>query len=141
MPESRFISFAYPVAIRMTWKALPMTWAGRLAPVGVLGMAEYYLENWAEGGTAAMAKISNPYVHIIAESYRDKVTGSFRLRPARGQRFPRSLRIHGCRDCSRYPIGTRFRLKVKLTDVNGSDDYLYTSWQWPFEVLRLGAKL
>jgi hypothetical protein len=88
-----------------------------------------------------MAKISEPYVHIVAESYRHEGSGGIRLRPARGQRFPQSLRIKGCRDCSHYPVGTKFRLKVKLTDVNGSDDYLYTSWQWPFEVLRLGVKL
>lgn len=87
-----------------------------------------------------MAKITEPYVYIVAESYRDEASGRIHIRPAPNQRFAQSLRIKGCRDCSQYPIGTRFRLKVKLTDVEGRDDYLYTSWQWPFEILRLGDK-
>ena len=87
-----------------------------------------------------MAKISEPYIHIVAESYRDKVSGRVHIRPAPNQPFAQSLRIKGCRDCSSYPLGTKFRLKVKLTDVEGREDYLYTSWQWPFEILQLGGK-
>jgi hypothetical protein len=75
-----------------------------------------------------VAKTSEPYVYFTAESYRDKDTGSVGLRPALSHPFPQSLHIiKGCKICAGYPVGTTFRLKVKLTDVNGQKGYLYTS--------------
>jgi hypothetical protein len=88
-----------------------------------------------------MAKLGEPYVHVVAESYRDE-TGGIRIRPAPGQPFPQTLRIEGSHALGwDYPVGTRFRVKVKLTDREGKKDYLYTSWQWQFEILSLGTEL
>jgi hypothetical protein len=83
-----------------------------------------------------MAKNSETYKRIVAETYRDEASGSVRLRPVPGQSVAPQLRIKGCSACGRYPVGTRFRVKVKLTDVRGAKDYLYTSWQWPLEIIE-----
>lgn len=87
-----------------------------------------------------MAKPDEPYVYIVAESYRPDRMGGLHglvhIRPAPGQIFPQSLQIEGSKSLSRnYPVGTRFRLKVKLTDRLGGGEYLYTSWQWKVEII------
>jgi hypothetical protein len=35
-----------------------------------------------------------------------------------------------------YPVGTRFRLRVKLTDRQGDGDFLYAYFGWPAEVIE-----
>lgn len=37
-----------------------------------------------------------------------------------------------------YPVGTKFRIKAKLTDREGGGQYLYSSWQWAVDVLERG---
>lgn len=34
-----------------------------------------------------------------------------------------------------HPVGTKFRIKVKLTDREGGGEYLFNSWQWEYEVV------
>jgi hypothetical protein len=83
---------------------------------------------------------NNPYEWIVVESYKPASTaglhGSVHVRPLAGQRYSTSLQVECSRSLVRdYPVGTRFRLRVKLTDREGGGEYLYSSWQWPFEVL------
>ena len=86
-----------------------------------------------------MAKISETYRHVVVESYRHK-SGGIHIRTIARQPYPQRLRVLGSPALGRdYPLGTRFRIKVKLTDREGRNDYLYTSWQWTFEVLQLGV--
>ena len=33
-----------------------------------------------------------------------------------------------------YSVGTKFRIRVKLTDREGSTPFLYSSYKWPFEM-------
>jgi hypothetical protein len=83
-----------------------------------------------------MAKRDAPYTYIIAESTTRTATGQIVIRPMPGQAVPQALRVEGRKELSRdYPVGTRFRVKVKLTDREGERPYLYTSWQWPIEVV------
>lgn len=35
-----------------------------------------------------------------------------------------------------YPVGTRFRIRAKLTDKEGGRDFLYTHFRWKYEVIR-----
>jgi hypothetical protein len=38
-------------------------------------------------------------------------------------------------DTMRYPVGTKFRLKVKLTDRGGGGEYLFSSYKWSYNVI------
>lgn len=86
-----------------------------------------------------MAKI-NPYVYVIVESYEPSDTsglhGKVHIRPAKGEKFPQSMHV----ECSKrlsteYPVGTQFRVRAKLTDREGSGDFLYSYHGWEYEVL------
>ena len=34
-----------------------------------------------------------------------------------------------------YPVGTKFRIRAKLTDREGEGEFLYSSYKWDYEVL------
>ena len=78
------------------------------------------------------------YTTIIAESYHFLGGGSpesIRVRPLAGQEFSVDLNI----ECSRavrykHPVGTLFKLSVKLTNRDGGE-FLYSSYQWPMSVV------
>lgn len=86
-----------------------------------------------------MAK-DEDYEMIVVESYSPPNTsglhGKVHIRPVEGQRYSASLHV----ECSKrlktdYPVGTRFRIKAKLTDREGEGEFLYSSYKWSFEVL------
>jgi len=88
-----------------------------------------------------MAK-DNPYVTIIAESfvpeYMSGRHGKVHIRPAPGQPFGQELSI----ECSKtlttsHPVGTRFRMRVKLTDREAGGEFLYSYHGWKVDVLGL----
>ena len=68
-----------------------------------------------------MSKKEESYISIIVETYcstKSGLNGFVHVRPIKDQRFPTTLHV----ECSKklideYPIGTKFRLKVKLTDL------------------------
>lgn len=69
------------------------------------------------------------YTTIIAESFEPASTanrhGKVHMRPAPGQVFGQELQI----ECSKalatdYAVGTRFRMRVKLTDREGGGRFL-----------------
>lgn len=83
----------------------------------------------------------NAYEALIVESYRPAQTsglhGAVHMRPIAGQGYDTALQV----ECSKrltadYPVGTRFRIKAKLTDREGGGAYLYSSWRWPVEVIK-----
>lgn len=83
---------------------------------------------------------NNPYEWIVVESYKPTRTsglhGPIHVRPVPGQGYSADFQVECSRSLVRdYPMGTRFRLRVKLTDRDGGGEYLYSSWRWPFEVL------
>jgi len=88
-----------------------------------------------------MAK-DNPYVTIIAESFVPSDMsgrhGKVHMRPAPGQPFGQDLLI----ECSKaltteHPVGTRFRMRVKLTDRESGGEFLYSYHGWKVDVLGL----
>lgn len=84
---------------------------------------------------------TNPYEWIIVESYRPSHTsglhGPVHVRPIAGQGYPTSLQVECSKDLVRkFRVGTRFKLRVKLTDREGGGEYLYSYWRWPFEVVE-----
>jgi hypothetical protein len=87
-----------------------------------------------------VAKPNEPYNFIIVESYRPANTsgihGPIHIRPAPNQMFPQSLQVECSKKLSQnYPVGTRFRLKVRLTDRDGGGEYLYSFPGWPARIL------
>lgn len=86
-----------------------------------------------------MAK-DEPYRWIVVESYYPASTaglhGPVHIRPVEGQGYSTALHV----ECSKklvenYPVGTRFRIRVKLTDRLGSGEFLYSYFGWKYEVL------
>jgi hypothetical protein len=82
----------------------------------------------------------NPYEWVVVESYKPVRTsglhGPVHVRPIDGQGYSTALQVECSRSLVRdYPVGTRFKLRVKLTDREGGGEYLYSSWRWPFEVI------
>lgn len=82
----------------------------------------------------------NPYVTLIVESYKPENTsglhGAIHIRPVKGQGYPASLHV----ECSsqlkkKYLVGTKFKIKAKLTDREHGGEYLYSHYSWPYERL------
>ena len=88
-----------------------------------------------------MAKRNEPYRYIEVESYLERgssLHGPVHIRPVAGGPYPADIRVEcprEMRDTKRYKLGTKFRLKVKLTDKEGGSDFLYSHHSWPFTVL------
>jgi len=84
---------------------------------------------------------TNPYEWIVVESYQPAQTsglhGAVHVRPIAGQNYSTGLHVECSKSLVRdFPVGTRFRLRVTLTDREGGGEYLYSSWRWPFDVLE-----
>lgn len=88
-----------------------------------------------------MAKSSEPYQMVLVESYipsaKSGLHGKVHIRPVAGQLgIPEGLHV----ECSKsltsdFPVGTKFRVKAKLTDREGRGEYLYSNFRWPVEVI------
>jgi hypothetical protein len=87
-----------------------------------------------------MAKPFEPYQLVEVESYLPAKTsglhGKVHIRPCEGQGFPRNMHVECSKSLSRnYPVGTRFRIRAKLTDREGEGDFLYSYFGWKYDVL------
>ena len=92
-----------------------------------------------------MAKRDEPYRYVEVESYRPPNTsglhGAVHIRPCKGQGLSTSLHVECASALKRhYPVGSVFRLRAKLTDRQGTGEYLYSHHSWDFEVVKLGNK-
>lgn len=88
-----------------------------------------------------MAKRGEAYRQVVVESYAPRSTagmhGSIHIRPVAGQGLPVTLQVECAKRLSRdFPVGTRFRLKAKLTDREDGGEYLYSYHGWRVEVLK-----
>lgn len=88
-----------------------------------------------------MAKHDEPYRFVTVESFVPAQTsglhGEVHVRPTPGQGLPVTLHVECSKTLSKdYPVGTRFRIKAKLTDRTGCGEYLYSYFRWPVEVLK-----
>ena len=86
-----------------------------------------------------MAKPMESYRQITVESYLTLgSSGSVHIRPISGQYYPTDIRVQCSReltDLKKYPLGTRFKIRAKLTDRGGEGEYLSSHHKWPFEVM------
>ena len=87
--------------------------------------------------------MSNPwsqYQQVVVETYAAKKPGKssrIHVRPVEGQPFPTAMDV----ECSRsmrknHPVGTRFRIYAKETDREGGKPFLYSHFDWPYEVVE-----
>lgn len=88
-----------------------------------------------------MAKHEEPYRDVIVESFLPLATsglhGVVHVRPVAGQGLETGLHVECSRKLSRdYPVGTKFKIRAKLTDREGGGEYLYSYFGWPFQVVR-----
>lgn len=83
----------------------------------------------------------NPYQSVIVETYKADRTsglhGPVHVRPVAGQGLATTLRV----ECSKklindYPVGTKFKLRAKLTDREGSGEFIYSSYRDPIVVVK-----
>lgn len=88
-----------------------------------------------------MAK-AGAYEWVEVESYMPDRTsglhGKVHIRPVAGGKFSPNLHVEcskGLSDTKRHPLGTVFRIKAKLTDREGGGEFLYSSWQWKYEIV------
>lgn len=84
-----------------------------------------------------------PWEHhhqIIVESYSARKVGSkteVRLRPIEGQMFSQDMKVQWSRKLrDLHPVGSRFRIWVKESDIKGGTPFLQSPWQWPYEVVE-----
>tara|TARA_R100000988_G_scaffold90662_1_gene54312 strand:+ start:329 stop:601 length:273 start_codon:yes stop_codon:yes gene_type:complete len=87
-----------------------------------------------------MAKPEEPYFYIEVESFRPEQTsalhGKVHIRPCPGQGYSTALHVQCSKKLSKdYPVGTKFRIRAKLTDREGEGEFLYSSYKWDYEVL------
>jgi hypothetical protein len=79
------------------------------------------------------------YQRVAIETYRnygEPSSKSIRARPLPGQGFSRNLNVE-CSSKMRqaHPVGTVFIVQAQLTNREGGPPFLYTSWQWGYEVV------
>jgi len=76
------------------------------------------------------------YIKIVVETFKDSQTGKVRVRPALGAAYPQTMQVECPRPIRyKYPLGTKFRITVKLTDREGGKPFLYSHHSWSMQVL------
>ena len=80
------------------------------------------------------------YRWIEVESYRATQTGGLHgdihIRPVAGQGLDTKMRVECPREMRHnWEVGTRFRVKAKVTNREGGIPFLYSHHSWKFEVL------
>ncbi len=90
-----------------------------------------------------MARLRSGYQYIVVESFVPSSTsgrhGLVHIRPTENQAFGQHLFVECSKalsETSIYPLGTKFRLQVKLTDKEGGTPFLYSYHGWPVEVVE-----
>jgi hypothetical protein len=87
---------------------------------------------------SGMARDPWAYRDVAVESVPDARTGRLRIKPMAGQAYATSMRVQCARalsDPERYPAGTRFLIRAKLTDRAGGPPFLYAWHGDPVRVL------
>lgn len=88
-----------------------------------------------------MARDLWAYREVAVRSVPQPENGQLRIAVMPGQAFATSMPVHCSRmlrDASRYPAGTCFLLRVKMTDRQGGEPYLYAWHGDPVQVLAPG---
>ena len=83
------------------------------------------------------------YQYIIIESYYESgsgLHGNVHFRPLPDQDpFLPSMHVacsHILKDENDYTVGTRFRIKAKITSREGGMPFVYSNYNWPYQVIE-----
>ena len=82
------------------------------------------------------------YDFIIVESFIPDDTSArhsmVHIRPLPFQDpYHESMFVECSKNLSKnYPLGTRFRIKAKITSKEGGTPFVYSYYRWPYEVLK-----
>lgn len=82
------------------------------------------------------------YAYIIVESYIPKVNrgyhGEVHIKPIAGQEpFTEEMHVRCSKELStEFPVGTRFKIKAKITSKEGGKPFAHSHYTWPYEVLK-----
>ncbi len=87
-----------------------------------------------------MSMPTEGYSWIIVETYDGIKPGKSshtHVRPVAGQGLDTKMDVECSRDMrKKHPIKTKFRIWAKLTDREGGKPFLYSNYQWPYEVIK-----
>ena len=80
------------------------------------------------------------YRRVAIETFKNLGEASprkLRARPLPGQGLTMATRVE-CSEAMRmdYPVGTVFIVKARISNREGSSDFLYTHYNWPYEVVE-----
>jgi hypothetical protein len=85
---------------------------------------------------------TNEYDLIIVESYIPRNTsglhGPIHIRPLSNQEpFKTTMHVECSKDLSYgYPVGTKFRIRAKITQREKGTKFIYSHYSWKYEVLK-----
>lgn len=85
---------------------------------------------------------NNDYDFIIVESYYPRNTsglhGPVHIRPLPNQApFETVMHVECSKELSYdHPVGTRFKIKAKITQKEGGSKFIYSHYKWPYVVLK-----
>jgi hypothetical protein len=85
-----------------------------------------------------MARFNESFHEIMVENFFDAKNRKVRVRPTPGGMYPTNLMVEcprEMRDVRRYPLGTRFMIRAKLTDREGGVPFLYSHHSWHYRVI------
>jgi hypothetical protein len=79
------------------------------------------------------------YREVVIETYLsdgEPSSNKVRARPLENQGFSISMKVE-CATKMRnaHPVGTCFLIQAQVIDPEGGSPFLYTSWQWKYEVI------
>ena len=79
------------------------------------------------------------YRDVIIETYSapgDPSRHQIRARPVEGQGFDTSMHVEcSSRMREAYPIGTKLKIRAKITDREGGPSFLYSHYRWQHQVM------
>lgn len=85
--------------------------------------------------------MSISYQYVIVESFDSDDTsgrhGPIHVRPIAGQgEFKPNMYVRCLKRLSTdYPVGTKFRIKAKITDRGGGTPFIHSPYSWRYEVI------
>jgi hypothetical protein len=86
-----------------------------------------------------------PYREVVVETYLsdgEPSLNKIRARPLENQDLSTSMKVEcSTRMRNAHPIGTCFLIQAKVIDLEGGSRYIYTSWQWKYEVISRAAAI
>ena len=84
--------------------------------------------------------MADDYAYYVIETYRaagEPSANAIRARPLPGQSLSADLKVE-CPVKMRegHKVGTKYKIRAKITDREGGTPFLYTSYHWGYTVLN-----